>query len=58
MKIAKVLGQFEKENKQKLFIEDVYGACELCGELVCRNQYGADEYCPSCGAELDWSEVE
>lgn len=28
--------------------------CSECGAEAFRSQYGADEYCPNCGAFIDW----
>lgn len=55
-KTAKVLCQTEHKSQTKLFMVDITGECSCCGATVVRNQYGRDECCPECDAELDWSE--
>lgn len=55
MKIAKVIFQ-ESREANKTWGTEHRGITSCCGELVFRNQYGRDENCPECGAELDWSE--
>jgi predicted amidophosphoribosyltransferase len=54
-KVAKVLFPEARETERRPFTE-ITGVCSCCGALVSRNQYGFDEECPECGADLDWSE--
>lgn len=56
-KVAKVIYRYEQQKHTKPFL-DIIGECSCCGATVVRNQYGADEECFECGAELDWSEGE
>ena len=51
---AKVIYQSDHQTCAKPFCE-TDGLCGNCWGLVSRNQYGFDEVCPECGAELDWS---
>lgn len=58
-KIAKVINQYSDGKGNDIGCDNtVYGECECCGAEVSRSQYGRDEYCEECGAELDWSEEE
>lgn len=54
-KKAKVLYQETLPIEYKPFTETI-GICSCCGYMVSRNQYGFDEVCLECGAELDWGE--
>ena len=53
-KTAKAIYQYEQQKFVPPFL-DIIAVCSWCGATVVRNQYGADEECFECGAELDWS---
>ena len=36
--------------------EYTVGYCSNCGGIVMRSQYGIDEECPNCDADIDWQE--
>ena len=49
----KVESIYKKTMEVKPF-EQYIGFCPVCQEMVKMDQYGRDEECPDCGAELEW----
>ena len=60
MFLDRVEQMYEKEKyigekkERAAMLGTMYRQCPTCSAIAKKNKYGADEYCPECGTEINW----